>query len=138
MIEVNKDYKNGEFDLMFKDGKLYIQDYDTKVEAKEMGTIMQTGSTDDGGITFEVKDWKADPAIWPYDTMFGVYKEKPGESQTFTFLEFAVAEKAITKLDDGLTGTGHYWVGAKCLDTMHCDFSKAAPEMLKWTPLAEA
>jgi hypothetical protein len=40
MIEVNKDYKVGEFDLMFKDGKLYIQDYDTKVEAKEMGTVM--------------------------------------------------------------------------------------------------
>jgi len=138
MIEVNPKYKTGEFDLLFKDGKIYMQDYDTKVEAKELGTVKATGSTDAGGVTFEVTGWKADPAIWPFETMFGVYQTKPGEAQTFDFLEFAVAEKAITKLDDGLTGTGKYWVGVKCSDTEHCDFAKASPaEMLKWTPRAD-
>jgi len=89
MIEVNPKYKKGEFDLMFKDGKLYMQDYDTKVEAKELGTVKTTGSTDAGGVTFEVTGWKADPAIWPFTTLFGVYQEKPGEAQTFDFLEMA-------------------------------------------------
>jgi hypothetical protein len=138
MIEVNPKYKMGEFDLLFKDGKLYMQDYDTKVEAKEMGTIKPTGSTDAGGVTFEVTGWKADPLIWPFDTMFGVYQTKDGEAQTFKFLEFAVAEKAITKLDDALTGTGLYWVGISCFDTKNCDFTKATPaEMLQYTPRSD-
>ena len=46
-----------------------------------MGTVKATGSTDAGGVTFEVTGWKADPKIWPFDTMFGVYQTKDGESQ---------------------------------------------------------
>jgi hypothetical protein len=122
LIEVNPKYKKGEFDLMFKDEKLYMQFYDTKKEDKEMGTIKSTGSTDAGGVSFEVEGWKSDPAIWPHDTLFGVYHTKPGESQTFTFLEMAFGEHHFTKLDDGLTGTGKYWVGLKCADSEHCDF----------------
>lgn len=81
MIEVNPKYMQGEFDLLFKDDKLYMQDWDTKKEAMEMGSIKATGSTDAGGVTFEVTGWKADPKIWPFDTMFGVYHTKDGESQ---------------------------------------------------------
>lgn len=136
MIEVNMKYKMGEFDLEFKDGKLYMQDYDTKVEAKEMGTVKTTGHSDTGGVIFEVTGWKADPAIWPYDTMFGVYHTKPGESQTYTFLEFAIADKAIKTLDGALTGNGRYWVGVSCFDKKNCDFKKASPDMkmLQYTP----
>lgn len=140
MIEVDLKYMKGEYDLMIKDGKLYMQDYDTKVEAKELGTIKETGSTDAGGVTFEVTGWKADPKIWNFDTMFGIYQEKDGEAQTFKFLEFAIAEKAITKLDDALTGTGKYWVGVSCADKVNCDFKKANPEvesMLQYTPRSD-
>lgn len=38
-IEVNKEYKKGEYDLLFKDKKMYMQYYTTKVETKELGDV---------------------------------------------------------------------------------------------------
>lgn len=130
MIEVNPNYDVGEFDIMFKDGKMYMQDYVSKVEAKDLGTIKPTGSAEGGGIAFEVTDWKPEPRIWDKDTLFGAYKTSAGESQTFTFLELAFSEQAITKLDDGLKG--RYFVGAGCKEDKDggekiCDFTKATP-----------
>lgn len=95
MIEVNPNYLKGEFDVLFKDGKMHIQDY-TKVETKELGDVKATGMAEGGGVTFEVTNWKSDPKIWPHDSMFGVYKESFGEANTFKFLELAFSDKAIT------------------------------------------
>jgi hypothetical protein len=50
----------------------------------------------------------------------------------------AFGEHHFDKLDDGLTGTGKYWVGLKCEDSEHCDFEHASPAMMKnYTPLAD-
>jgi len=64
-------------------------------------------------------------------TLCSVYKESYGEANTFTFLELAFAEQAITKLDQGLKG--RYFVGASCADTKICDFKKATPAELRQT-----
>lgn len=130
MIEVNPGYDVGEFDILFKDGKMYMQDFVSKVEAKDLGTLKPTGSAAGGGVAFEVTDWKPEPRIWDKDTLFGAYKTSDGESQTFTFLELAFSEQAITKLDDGLKG--RYFVGASCKEDKLggeniCDFTKATP-----------
>jgi len=125
MIEVNPGYEQGEFDVLFKEGKMYMQDFVTKVEAKDLGSIKATGAADGGGVAFEVTDWKPEPKIWPHDKLYGVYKKSFGESNTFTFLELAFADHAITKLDDGLKG--RYFVGASCADNKICDFKKATP-----------
>jgi hypothetical protein len=129
MIEVNPGYEVGEFDVLFKEGKMYIQDYDTQVAAKEVGDVKATGAAEGGGVTFEVSNWKPEPKIWPHDKLFGVYKKSYGESNTFTFLELAFAEEKITKLDQGLQG--RYFIGASCADDEICDFSKATPEELR-------
>lgn len=68
----------GEFDVLFKDGKFYIQNFDTMVEAKEIGVVNKTGDVE-GTVTFEIPDWKKDPKIWNHDKMFGVYKDSKGE-----------------------------------------------------------
>jgi len=125
MIEAEPGYNKGEFDVLFKDGKMYMQDFETKVMAKDLGTLKATGAAEGGGVTFEVTDWKAEPKIWPHDKLFGVFKKSFGESQIFTFLELAFSETAITKLDEGLKG--RYFLGASCSDTKICDFSKATP-----------
>jgi len=52
MIEVNPSYDKGEFDVLFKDGKMYMQDFVTKVEAKDLGAIKATGTAEGGGVTF--------------------------------------------------------------------------------------
>lgn len=39
MIEINQKYENGEFDMLFKDNKIYVQDFDTKVEIELDGDI---------------------------------------------------------------------------------------------------
>lgn len=39
MIEVNQKYENGEFDMLFKDKKIYVQDFDTKVVVELDGDI---------------------------------------------------------------------------------------------------
>lgn len=102
MLEVQPSYDVGEFDVLFKDGKMYMQEFVSKVEAKDLGTVKATGTAEGGGVTFEVTGWKSEPKIWPHDTLFGVYKITYGETQTFNFLEMAFSDKAITKLDDGL------------------------------------
>jgi hypothetical protein len=112
MIEVNPGYETGEFDVMFKDGKMYMQEFVSKLEAKDLGSVKATGTAEGGGVTFEVTDWKPEPKIWGKDKLFGVYKTHPGESNTFTFIELAFSDHAITKLDDGLQGA--YFVGASC------------------------
>jgi len=109
---------------------MYMQEFVTKVEAKDLGSVKSTGTADGGGVTFEVTGWKPEPKIWPHDTLFGVYKITYGEDQTFTFLELAFSDKAITKLDDGLEG--RYFVGAACAKKTSngeevCDFTKATP-----------
>jgi hypothetical protein len=133
MIEVNPGYDVGEFDIMFKDGKMYMQDFVSKIEAKDLGSIKATGSAEGGGVAFEVTDWKPEPKIWAGEKLFGVYKTSHGESNTFTFIEVAFADHAITKLDDGLKGK--YFVGAACIDATGnaekiCDFTKATPAEL--------
>jgi len=134
-IEVNKNYKKGEYDLLFKDKKLYMQYFDTKVETKELGDVKEDGITDDGMVMFTVDNWKSDPNIFPFDTLHGVYKETFGQQNIFKFLEIAFSNKAIQKLDDGLDGqSGRYWVGVKCASAYNCDFSKASPEKLTQTP----
>jgi len=134
-IEVNMKYKKGEYDLLFKDKKLYMQFYDTKVETKELGDVKTDGITDDGMVMFTVENWKSDPNIWPFDTLHGVYKETFGQENIFKFLEIAFGKDKIEKLDDGLDGqNGRYWVGVKCLSKQNCDFSKASPEKLTQTP----
>jgi hypothetical protein len=140
MIEVNPDYDVGEFDVLFKDGKMIMQDFVSKIEAKDLGTVKATGAAEGGGVTFEVSDWKPEPKIWPGEKLFGVYKTSYGESNTFTFLELAFADHAITKLDDGLKG--RYFVGAACAtskgnDEQICDFTKATPAEMKSSAYAK-
>ena len=92
MIEVNPSYDRGEFDVLFKDGKMIMQEYGTSVEAKDMGTISHTGVAEKGGVTFEVDGWKAEPKIWDHDQLFGVYRTSRGETNTFAFIELAFSE----------------------------------------------
>lgn len=75
--------------------------------------------------TFEVKNWKSDPKIWPHDKMYGVYSPVHGEQQVFNFLELAFSDTPITKLEDGLTG--RYFIGLNCVSAGVCDFAKASP-----------
>jgi len=115
-IEVNKKYIKGEYDLLFKDSKMYMQYFDTKVETKELGEFKQTGVTDEGLVTFEVMNFKKDDKIWPFDTLHGVYKEAFGQDNIFKFLEIAFSKDEIKDLDQGLDGVnGRYWVGVKCI-----------------------
>lgn len=131
MIEVQKGFKKGEFDILFKDNKLHAQFYDTKVETKEMGDVKTTGSSQGGGVTFEVTNIQK--GVWPWDTLFGVYHQTFGEAQTFIFLELALSKSKITKLDDGLTGENKYYVGVGCMDHKACNFSKATPANFDFT-----
>lgn len=132
MIEVNPGYDVGEFDVMFKDDKMLMQEFVSKIEAKDLGTVSPTGSAEGGGVTFEVKDWKPEPKIWGKDKLFGVYKTSFGESNTFMFIEMAFADHAITTLDEGLKG--RYFVGVACKEDNTgnaekiCDFTKATPK----------
>lgn len=139
MIEVNPGYDVGEFDVLFKDGKMLMQEFVSKLEAKDLGTIEPTGAAEGGGVAFEVKDWKPEPKIWGKDKLFGVYKTTPGESQTFTFIELAFSDKKITKLDDGLKG--RYFVGVSCKEGANgeniCDFTKATPAEQKTSQYAK-
>jgi hypothetical protein len=141
MIEVNPGYDVGEFDVLFKEGKMYMQEFVSKLEAKDLGTLKETGAAEGGGVTFEVTDWKPEPKIWGKDKLFGVYKTSHGETQTFTFIELAFSDQKITKLDDGLKG--RYFVGASCLKDPSgsgekiCDFSKATPAQQKTSQYAK-
>ena len=84
MIEVQPDYDMGEFDVLFKDNKMIMQEFVSKLEAKDLGTLKVTGAADAGGVAFEVTGWKPEPKIWKGDKLFGVYKTTPGEDQIFT------------------------------------------------------
>jgi len=80
MIEVNPSYTVGEFDVEFKDGKMYMQDFVNKLEAKDLGSFKATGAAEGGGVAFEVHDWKPEPKIWDKDMLFGAYKTSDGEA----------------------------------------------------------
>jgi hypothetical protein len=142
MIEVQPDYDMGEFDVLFKDNKMIMQEFVSKLEAKDLGTLKVTGAADAGGVAFEVTGWKPEPKIWKGDKLFGVYKTTPGEDQIFTFIELAFADHAIKALDDGLKG--RYFVGVACVmkkgandDDKVCDFTKATPAQMKTSQYAK-
>lgn len=79
MVETNPAFDHGEFDIEFKGGKMFIQDYTTQKEAVEVGDVKKTGDAANGGVVFEVHNWKPDPKIWPHEKMYGVYEVKYGE-----------------------------------------------------------
>jgi len=51
-IESNIAYAKGEFDIQFRQGKMFIQDYTKQVDAMEVGDIKKTGNAERGGVTF--------------------------------------------------------------------------------------
>lgn len=110
--------------------KMYIKMHAGKDgETTEVGDLKKTGTTDKGGVTFEVENWKPDSKIWPHEKMYGIYQLYYGEQKLFTFLELAIADKPITDLYSGLHGL--YFVGWNCIDKgvgqRTCDFSSASP-----------
>ena len=121
MIESQLGYTKGEYDVQFSGGKMYIQSYGTSKLGNGFGDI----TVDDKAQTFHVDNWVGDDKIWPHDHMYGVYKQIDGEQQVFDFLEMAISDKPITKLEDGLEGK--YFIGFHCMDHAVCDFSKASP-----------
>ena len=126
MIAVNSDYDIGEFDVLFRDGKMLMQEFNTNDEARDLGVIKATGQAEGNGVAFEVRGWKPEPKLWPHKKLYGVYKASVGKNNTFTFLELAFADHHITKLDEGLNS--RYFVGISCADSSLCDFSMATPE----------
>jgi len=78
-IETNPSFDHGEYDIEFKGGKMFIQDYTTMKEAVEVGDVKKTGEADNGGVVFEVHNWHPDPKIWPHEKMYGVYHVTYGE-----------------------------------------------------------
>jgi len=72
-IEANLPYSKGEFDLQFRDNKMYIQDWDKEKEAMEVGDLKKTGDTASGGVKFQIENWKSDPKIWPHDELHGMF-----------------------------------------------------------------
>jgi hypothetical protein len=51
-IESNIGFAKGEFDIQFRQGKMFIQDYTKQVEAMEVGDIKKTGNAERGGVLF--------------------------------------------------------------------------------------
>lgn len=84
----------------------------------------KTGDAE-GMVTFSIPHWKKDPKIWNHDKMYGVYKDSKGEQVIFRFLELAISDKPITKLEEGLMG--RYFIGVGCPDPAVCNFTKASP-----------
>lgn len=78
-IEANIPYDHGEFDIQFRGGKMFIQDYTTMKEAMEVGDVKKTGTAEKGGVLFEVMNWKSDPKIWPHTHMYGMFEMSYGE-----------------------------------------------------------
>jgi hypothetical protein len=62
--------------------------------------------------------------------MYGAYNEIDGEQQVYNFLEMAISDEPITKLEDGLHGT--YFIGFQCQDHTVCNFAKASPHHKSW------
>jgi hypothetical protein len=105
----------------------------------EVGDVHKTGNAEKGGVTFEVKNFKSDPKIWPHETMFGIFEETYGEQQIFNFLELGFSDKEIHSLAQALHGeNGRYFIGVTCLDDKVCNFDAASPmphqKELDWTP----
>lgn len=124
-IEANIPYNKGEFDIQFRDGKMFIQDYTTMKVAMEVGDVKKTGNAERGGVLFEVTNWKSDPKIWPHTQMYGMFELSYGEQQIFNFIELAFSDKPIHALAQGLKG--RYFLGLACLDKKICDFDSASP-----------
>jgi len=69
-------YKQGEYDVEFKDGEMHIGTYISKDLGSHGFGKIKFNTTDN---TFEVNDWESDPDIWSGSKMFGVYKPLKGE-----------------------------------------------------------
>jgi hypothetical protein len=118
-IEVNKGFKRNEFDIQFLNQKIYIGEANNNnFISRDVGDVKTTGSTDSGGVTFEVTNWKADSKIWPHEKMYGIYEKYYGELGIFNFAEIAISDKPIKSLDEGLNkdGNGLYFVSWNCKD----------------------
>jgi len=98
----------GEYDVLIKGGKLYMQGYGTSKTGNGFGDI----TVNNTASTFKVENWAGDDKIWPHDTMYGAYKMGDGQQQLFDFLEMAISDKPITTLEDGLDNT--YLIGFNC------------------------
>lgn len=69
-------YDQGEYDVEIRDGEIHIGSYvDSDVGAHGFGKV----TFNDALSTFNVTDWESDPGLWPFKTMFGVYKQTKGE-----------------------------------------------------------
>jgi len=75
-MESEVGYKMGEFDVLFKGGKMYIDSFDGKT--KDVGSIKKTADIEGGALQFEVTGWKSSP-VWPFDKLYGIFKESYGE-----------------------------------------------------------
>ena len=126
MLEARVGYSTGEYDVEFKGGKMYIQSFLTGKTGNGFGEI----KVDKKAQTFEIDNWVGDYAIWPHDHMYGAFMLEDGEQQIFNFLEMAISDKPITKLD---SGAGRYLIGFNCKDHSVCDQSKASPHPGFWS-----
>lgn len=105
---------------------MYIQSFGTSKSGSGFGEI----HIDEKASTFHIDNWVGDDKIWPHDHMYGVFKMIDGEQQVFNFLELAISDEPITKLEDGLDGK--YFVGLNCKDPAVCNFNKASPHPHYW------
>jgi len=95
-VESNLGYESGEFDVEFRDSKMFIQDGQRK-ELKTSGDVRKTGTAEKGGVQFVVENLSH--PIWPdADTIYGIYEETFGEQQVFKFLELGLSNVEITHL----------------------------------------
>ena len=126
MIMVQKGYKVGEFDMLFDaHGNLASQMYVTSATSLGKGKVAVTGTSDAGETLIHITEWTGSPI--QAKSGYGVYKLKPGQSQTLNLLELSMSKTEIKELDDGLKEGNAYFVGVSCKDTKNCDFSKATP-----------
>jgi len=78
-VDAGLPFAKGEFDIQFRSGKMFIQDYTTMKAAMEVGDVKKTGNAERGGILFEVLNMKADPKIWPHTQMYCMFELSYGE-----------------------------------------------------------
>jgi hypothetical protein len=140
-LSVGVPFVHGEFDIQFRSGKMFLQDYTTMKEAMEVGDVKKTGNAEKGGVIFEVMNFKSDPKIWPHDHMYGIYEKSFGEQQIFDFLELGFSDKPIHSLSQAIH-EGLYLLGISCQDKKVCDFDAASPipkiKELEYTPAKSA
>jgi hypothetical protein len=70
MIESRIGYESGEYDVEFKEGKMYMQRFGTEKTGNGFGEIMVNVKTQ----TFVMSNWVGDAKFWPHAKMYGVYK----------------------------------------------------------------